>query len=157
MLIEVERFLEAGDATVSRISIAGEPICYGLEDQFREIKVPGSTRIPAGEYAVTLRKEGGFHHRYAARFPEFHKGMLWIRDVPGFQWILIHCGNTSADTAGCLLVGRDYSQNRFGELMLYSSVDAYRDLYPRVAAAILAGEAVRIRFGPADEASGAGV
>ena len=39
-----------------------------------------------------------------------HKGMLWVRDVPGFEYILIHTGNTDEHTAGCLIVG-DSQQN----------------------------------------------
>jgi hypothetical protein len=71
----------------------------------RDVKVKGETRIPAGRYQVTLRTEGGFHSKYSEKYGEMHKGMLWVRDVPGFEYILIHTGNTDEHTAGCLLVG----------------------------------------------------
>ena len=36
-------------------------LCYTLEDQHRETKVWGDTRIPAGTYRITLRTVGGHH------------------------------------------------------------------------------------------------
>ena len=40
-----------------------------------------------------------------------HKGMLWVRDVPGFEYILIHTGNTDEHTSGCLIVGDSQENN----------------------------------------------
>ncbi len=105
MKISVERIFSDDDATISTLWVDGRFICFGLEDEYREDKIPGETRIPAGEYKITLRTVGGFHTRYGRKFPEFHKGMLWIRGVPNFEYILIHIGNTDEHTAGCLLVG----------------------------------------------------
>ena len=118
-------------------------LCFTLEDEFRTQKVSGETRIPPGEYRITLRREGGHHHRYAQRFPNIHRGMLWIRDVPNFEYILIHIGNTESDTAGCLLVGM-LIDLRTG--LLGASKDAYQQFYPPVAAAIERGEEVTIRY-----------
>ena len=118
-------------------------MCFTLEDEFRTQKVSGETRIPAGEYQITLRREGGHHDRYGQRFPLIHRGMLWVRDVPGFKYILIHIGNTEGDTAGCLLVGM-LVDLRTG--VLGASKDAYQQIYPLVAAAIERGEEVNIRY-----------
>ena len=111
MEIVVDRFVADDDTTVSRVSVDGRFVCFGLEDEFREEKLASETRIPAGTYDVRLRTEGGHDARYAQRFSDIHKGMLHVRDVPNFTWILIHCGNTDEDTDGCLLVG---SQVKFG-------------------------------------------
>ena len=43
-------------------------LCYTLEDEQRDVKVWGETRIPAGRYKLSLRKEGGFHSRYQAKY-----------------------------------------------------------------------------------------
>lgn len=118
--------------------------CYTLEDQFQTKKVWGETRIPDGTYTVCLRTEGGFHTRYLNRYgPEFHKGMLHVMDVPGFEFILIHVGNDDDDTAGCLLVGSTADKDKG---FIGASRKAYEDLYPKVAEAILAGEEVKITY-----------
>lgn len=134
MNIDVDRFISDDDTTVSKVSVDGVFICFGLEDEFREEKIVGETRIPAGTYRVTLRKEGGFDQRYARRFPEIHEGMLHIRDVPDFEYVLIHCGNTDEDTAGCLLVGMQ-ANTETGNMSVVSSAIAYKTFYPLVAEA----------------------
>ena len=111
--------------------VDGQFVCFGLEDEYREEKVVGETRIPAGTYRVALRKEGGFDQRYSKRFPDIHKGMLHITDVPNFEFILIHCGNTDEDTKGCLLVGSQANTER-GNMSVVSSGLAYRKFYPLV-------------------------
>jgi hypothetical protein len=135
MKITVDRIKSDSDATISKVSIDGVFECDGLEDEYRAVKVIHETRIPAGKYKVTVRKEGGFHLKYVKRFP-FHEGMLWVRDVPGFEYILIHCGNTDEDTSGCLLVG----QAAKGKLELVQSALTYERFYKKVIGAAKAGE-----------------
>jgi CRISPR/Cas system Type II protein with McrA/HNH and RuvC-like nuclease domain len=74
--------------------------------------------------------------RYAARY-DFHQGMLHVLDVPGFEWIYIHTGNTDDHTSGCLLVG--YTKNE-DALTIGHSRAAYTDLYKAVVAAAKAGD-----------------
>lgn len=131
MNIIVNRFESDADATISLVSLDGAFLCFGLEDEYREDKIVGETRIPAGTYHVGLRTEGGFHQRYAARFGDLHHGMLHIKNVPGFTFILIHCGNTDEDTAGCLLVGTG-CESRPGNKSISSSVAAYKEIYPQL-------------------------
>lgn len=121
-------------------------LCYTLEDEHREEKVMHETRIPKGTYRVTLKTWGGFHSRYANRFKAIHRGMLWLRDVPNFEHILIHCGNDDGDTSGCLLVGDNQSQNVTQEGFIGNSATAYRRIYPRIAEAIEAGDNVTITY-----------
>lgn len=136
MLITVERIKSNNNATLSIVSIDGKFECFGLEDEYREHKVPQETRIPEGIYDVRLRIEGGFHQRYLKKF-DFHQGMLHVIDVPGFEYILIHIGNTDEDTAGCLLVG---AGARGGEdLTVQSSTNAYKKFYKKVVAAVRTG------------------
>ena len=112
--------------------------CFGLEDEYREDKVASETRIPAGSYIVGIRAEGGFHQRYKFKFNSIHKGMLQVKDVPGFEYILIHVGNTDDDTAGCLLLG-EQAQGR-EHFTVNQSVVAYRKFYKSVIEAALDGE-----------------
>lgn len=139
MKITVDRYRSNANATLSKVYVNGQFICYGLEDKYRPDgqKVDGETRIPAGKYRVTARTEGGFHSRYKKKFGDWHRGMLWVRDVPGFEWILIHIGNTDADTAGCLLVGLSATEST---MFVGNSTGAYKKLYPMVIDAALAGD-----------------
>jgi len=131
MEILVDRFVSDEDSTVSRVMVDGNFVCFGLEDEYRVDKIVGETRIPAGTYQIKLRTEGGHHQRYKERFSDIHRGMLHIQDVPNFTWILIHCGNTDEDTAGCLLVGSQ-AITEPGNMAITSSTAAYRRFYPMV-------------------------
>jgi hypothetical protein len=125
-------------------------LCYTLEDEFRplEQKVMGETRIPAGTYKITLRTVGGFHARYSERYGDMHEGMLWVRNVPGFEYILIHSGNTDEHTAGCLLVGDSQYENTVSKPdgFIGASRTAYKRIYPPIAKALKSGKTVTIKY-----------
>ena len=59
--------------------------------------------------------------------------MLQLMDVPNFEFILIHCGNTTEHTHGCLLVGDVISQNVSKEPFLGQSSNCYKRIYPIIA------------------------
>jgi len=126
MHLLLQRDPSQSDCTTGKLFIDGERYCYTLEDEFRAVKVPGETRIPAGIYEIKLRAAGGMHPKYAARFP-FHRGMLWIQEVPGFEYIYIHIGNTDDDTNGCILVGMVRDGATLGR-----SLEAYAGLYQAI-------------------------
>lgn len=135
MLIKVKRQTESNEWTQGRLFIDGVYECFTLEDQKQEKKVMHETRIPEGAYKIKLRTFGGHHEKYKVKFPDMHKGMLWLQDVPGFHDILIHIGNTDDDSSGCLLVGKDF----YGGKVTKSTV-AYTDLYKKVVNAAEKGE-----------------
>lgn len=117
--------------------------CFTMEDQPNEPKVPGETRIPAGRYQIKLRTEGGMHGRYGDKFP-WHRGMLWLQDVPDFTWVYIHYGNYEKDTDGCILTGDGAQSNVLDDGMVMSSVTAYTRLYAEIIEAMDAGQEVWI-------------
>lgn len=122
-------------------------LCYTLEDEYREKKIKGETRVPAGKYKIELRTEGGFHSRYNKKYSGMHVGMLHIVDVPDFEYILIHTGNTDEHTAGCLIVGDTQTNNNITTNgFVGSSVQAYKRIYPKIANAIKSGEKVTIEY-----------
>ena len=122
-------------------------LCYTLEDEQRDVKVYGETRIPPGTYKLKLRTEGGFHSRYVSKYGDWHKGMIWVQDVPGFEYILWHTGNTDESTAGCLLLGESQTSNIVQkDGFVGSSVNAYKFVYPRVSEAILSGQDVEVTY-----------
>ena len=151
MQLEVLRFSSQKDSTNGILfDVTGGRrtfLCYTLEDEYREEKVFGETRVPAGTYDIVLRTVGGFHSRYKKKYGSFHKGMLWISDVPNFEYILIHTGNTDEHTAGCLIVG-DSQQANFGtsDGFVGSSTKAYKRIYPAIAEAIERKEKVTITY-----------
>ncbi len=141
MELEVLRFSSQADSTSGALFdvVNGKRnfLCYTLEDEQRDVKVWGETRIPAGRYKLSLRKEGGFHSRYQAKYGDMHKGMIHVNDVPGFEFILWHTGNTDEHTAGCLIIGDSQESNLVKkDGFVGSSVVAYKKVYPYVAAAI---------------------
>lgn len=122
-------------------------LAYTLEDEYRETKVKGETRIPAGTYKIKLRKEGGFHGKYTTKYGSMHKGMLHVQDVPGFDYILIHTGNTDEHTDGCLLVGNTQTENiGTKDGFIGSSVNAYKRIYPPIAKELEDGGDVEITY-----------
>ena len=101
-----------GDATIGELFIDSIPECYSLEDRVREVegqpveawKVKGETAIPRGTYPVTIT--------YSNRFK---RDLPLVGQVPGFEGIRIHPGNTTEDTEGCILVGRTHTDKSVGE------------------------------------------
>ena len=148
MLITVERFTSNSDGTLSKVSVDGKFVCFGLEDEYRADKVAKETRIPSGRYKIGVRTEGGFHGRYSQKFPDMHRGMLHVLNVPDFEYILIHIGNTDDDTEGCLLVGQGATTDG-DELRVTSSTRAYQALYPMVIEAAERGD-LEIEYVDAD-------
>ena len=147
MKLQVIRTQFGKDAASGLVFIIGIFECYTLEDQYQAVKVMHETCIPEGTYDIKLRTTGGFHARYAAKYGIMHHGMLHIQDVPGFEYILIHTGNTDENTSGCLILGNtqqdlDVSQDGF----VGSSVAAYKRFYPKVAGELLKGNDVTIEY-----------
>lgn len=152
MELVVKRFADNGKASLGVLFVNGVFECFTVEDEERAEKVKGETRVPEGIYKIALRSEGGYHNKYKERYADMHKGMLCIYNAKNwkietkemsFQYILIHTGNTEKHTAGCLLVNDAVSGKTFSGS---SSRDAYVDLYPKVAQAILDGENVTIEY-----------
>lgn len=151
MELQVIRFSSQRDSTLGLLMEKKEKglsfLCFTLEDEYRTVKKYGETRISAGRYQIKLRTEGDFHERYLSKFgPDFHKGMLWLQDVPNFEYILIHIGNNDDDTAGCLLVGDSSQQNITEEGAILSSTTAYKRIYPSIAETILNNQEVWITY-----------
>lgn len=134
MNLKLIRYRQTRESTFGIMFVDGTFVCYTLEDQAQTKKLYGETRIPSGRYEIGLRVEGGHHQRYRAMFPEMHEGMLHILDVPEFEHILIHIGNSDDDTAGCVLVGDEALQHGIGK-----STIAYKKIYPIIRDGVKAG------------------
>ena len=80
--------------------------------------------------------------KYSSSYPDFHKGMLWLQDVPGFEYVLIHKGNTDEDSAGCILVGYTANENITQQGSVGSSGKAYVDVYKKIVQYLIENERV---------------
>lgn len=108
MKLRVERLWEKPAYTVGRLFVDGKLFCNTLEDTVRDLsnekKVYGKTAIPYGEYKVVYNWS-----------PKFGRNLPRLLNVPAFEGILIHPGNTADDSAGCILVGRNTEVGRLTE------------------------------------------
>ena len=68
----------------------------------------GESAIPYGTYKVTVDKS-----------PKFKRELPRLHDVPHFDGILIHRGNTAKDTAGCILVGLNTAKGKLTQSTEY--------------------------------------
>ena len=108
MKLRVERLWKKPAYTVGRLFVDGKFFCNTLEDTVRDLsnekKVYGKTAIPYGEYKVVYNWS-----------PKFGRNLPRLLNVPAFEGILIHPGNTADDSAGCILVGMNTEVGRLTE------------------------------------------
>ena len=103
MNIKIRRFEFGSTYTVGKLYIDDVYQCFTLEDLVREgVKVDGQTAIPYGTYSVVIDHSN-----------RFNRDMPHILNVPGFEGVRIHSGNTSKDTEGCILLGTTWAGNDF--------------------------------------------
>ena len=121
--------------TVGKLFIDGVFFSNTLEDKVRDInkngkfdngeyKVYAETAIPYGEYEITLDVVS----------PKFSKNQFYkevcngkvprLLNVPHFEGILIHCGSTANNSAGCILVGNNTVKGG-----LTNSKETFKKLY----------------------------
>lgn len=92
-------------------------VCDTIEDAVRDVnkngkfdngekKIKTLTAIPYGTYFVGWAKSPKFSNYAKYPYTKKYNGVMpWVRDVPSFQGILIHCGTSEKSSAGCLIVG----------------------------------------------------
>lgn len=107
------------ERTLGKLYINKEFFCSTIEDKYRDLskekKVYGKTCIPFGTYKVIINMS-----------PKYGRLMPRLLDVPHFDGILIHYGNTEQDSAGCILVGK-----RSGQKVI-NSRDTFNRLFARL-------------------------
>ncbi len=120
MKIEVKRIALKDKYTIGHMYIDGKFVCDTLEDKVRdlnkngkfdngEVKIPNETAIPYGTYNVTMNVQSPKYSNYA-KYPytkKYNAFMPRLQNVPSFEGVLIHAGNTADHTSGCILVGEN--------------------------------------------------
>ena len=142
MKLQLKRRFFADAYTISTLSINGLRFCDVVEDKNRdankdgdlndtgEAKVYAETAIPFGTYEVVLTLS-----------PKFKRRLPRLLNVPGFDGILIHRGNTAKDSAGCLIVGENKIKGG-----VINSTKYELELVELIDAAIKKGEKVTIEI-----------
>lgn len=123
MELKVIRKWKKDKYTIGDLYIDGVWFSNTLEDAVRDTKIYGKTAIPYGTYRITMDvvsprfKDRSWAKPYGGKLPR-------LIDVPNYEGVLIHVGNTANDTSGCLLVGKNTvvgmvtdSTNTFKKLM----------------------------------------
>ena len=95
-----------------------------------ETKVYGETCIPFGTYKIVVNMS-----------PKFKRELPRLLDVPSFEGVLIHRGNTAKDSAGCILVGENKAAGKVLNSTLYEE-----RLVKMMKEAIARGEEITIEI-----------
>lgn len=116
--LELKRVAKKPKYTIGKLYINGQYFCDTLEDcdrgltqsmtleQIKKLKVYGETAIPTGTYKVNM-------HTISPKFKnsswakEFKGIVPRLEGVPGYDGVLLHPGNSAADSLGCILVGKN--------------------------------------------------
>ncbi len=158
-ILKVERYSFKPDWTLSRYYINDVLHGFGVEDEMRNIKVKGETAIPTGTYELGYRESPKFSTTfyyndtanklitskdYAALSSVEKKkwrphDLIWVKNVPNFEYVLIHWGNTDDDTDGCYIVGNKVGVLDGQEGVVESRVN-YMKLYPKLYPLVKSGK-----------------
>jgi len=140
MTMKLVRVTNTPDFTEGKLYIDGAHECYTIEDTDRFLeehgagaKIYGKTAIPRGMYPVVISYS-----------PRFKKELIEIKDVPYFEGIRIHTGNTAEDTDGCIIVGSVNESDDDG--FIGASKKAYKKLHEKVKNALDKNEEVWIEI-----------
>ena len=151
MLITIDRKYKKDTYTISNLYIDGKWFCNALEDKDRGLKqtdslstikarkVYGETAIPSGKYIIAMNVVS----------PKFASNTFYKRvcqgkvprllNVPGFDGILMHCGNSALDSYGCILIGLNKIKGK-----IIQSRETFEKLYKVMNQAYKKGEKIEI-------------
>ena len=125
------RVASTNDSTLGILYIDNVPQGFVIEDEHREVKVKGETRIPAGAYKLGIRKDiTPMTQKYRDKYYWFDKH-IELLDVPNFTGVYIHIGNFENNTEGCQIIGFDASTSR-GEFRNKQSTLMFKMLYEKL-------------------------
>ena len=139
MKLTVKRIAKKPTYTIGKLYIDGVYFCDTVEDTDRglfqgqsldlikKIKIPNKTAIPTGTYKLTLNV---ISPKYSKKviYQEICKGRVpRLLDVPGYDGVLIHIGNSADDSSGCILVGQNKVVGK-----VINSTETFRKLYNKI-------------------------
>lgn len=135
MRLTLKRTYKGKEYTIGHLYVDGVYFCDTLEDTDRNLsdamtereilarKVAGKTAIPRGTYFVDTKTVSPMFK--ARKWAKANGGRVpRLQGVRGFVGVLVHPGNTAADTEGCILVGENKETGK-----VLNSVDTYARLF----------------------------
>lgn len=136
MELRLKRIALRSEYTIGKLYVDGEYVCDTIEDTVRDLdkdgkfdngesKIPGKTAIPYGRYEVTMKvrspKYSNFSkYSWAKKYDGYLPRLL---NVPHFDGVLIHVGNSALDSEACVLVGENKVVGK-----VINSVNTFRKL-----------------------------
>lgn len=152
MKLKLDRRFKGNEYTIGSLYIDGVFFCDTLEDvdrglkqntsldEIKRVKVQHKTAIPRGEYEVTLKvKSPRFSQKEQYKFCEGYLPRL--KNVPGFDGILIHIGNKPEHSSGCILVGENKVKGQVN-----NSTTIFKKLYEKLKKASDNNEKITIEI-----------
>lgn len=139
MKLLLKRSYKGEKYTIGKLFIDGSYCCDVLEDRDRnlsssmsleeinKIKIPRETAIPTGTYKITLDVVSPRFSKYPFYMEVCDGKLPRLLNVPGYEGVLIHVGQTAENSSGCILVGKN---TRTGELT--DGKNVFRDLYNKL-------------------------
>lgn len=135
MKLTLKRIALRPTYTIGKLYIDDVYFCDTIEDTVRDLnkngkfdngekKLHSKTAIPYGTYEIKWT--------YSPRFKKYTPQLM---NVPSFEGIRIHAGNTSADTEGCLILGKN---KQVGKVL--NSRDTINKFYPIIKEACSNGK-----------------
>ena len=151
MKLELKRIAKRDTYTIGKLYIDGVYFCDTIEDkdrglkqsmslnEIKQIKVKHQTAIPTGTYEITLHvvspkysQKPWYVNLCGAKMPR-------LLNIPGYDGVLIHPGNSAADSSGCLVVGKNTVVGKVTD-----SRTTFKNLYAKLKVASDKGERITI-------------
>ena len=153
MKLTLDRRYLKENYTIGNLYIDSVWFCNTMEDKDRglhqsdsiehikAVKVKNETAIPKGQYTIRMDIVSPKYSNVAWYLNLCGGKLPRLMDVPGFDGILIHTGNTQVDSAGCILVGMNKVKGK-----IVDSRDTFQKLYAKLKAAADRKEEIAIKI-----------
>lgn len=136
MELILKRIALRSEYTIGKLYVDGEYVADTIEDTVRdldkngkfangEVKIPGKTAIPYGRYEITMKVKSPKYSNFSKySWAKKYDGYLpRLLNVPHFDGVLIHVGNSALDSEACVLVGENKVVGK-----VINSVNTFRKL-----------------------------
>lgn len=151
MKLTLKRIAKRTTYTIGKLYIDGQYFCDTIEDtdrglkqsmsldEIRQKKIKHSTAIPTGMYEISMNVVSPTYSKKPWYVNLCNAKMPRLLNVPGYEGVLIHPGNTANDTSGCLIVGKN---TVVGKVM--NSRQTFVELYNKLKEATAKNERITV-------------